>query len=58
MFERNKPSIMTVRPRVLCDVCNTRCDRGIKGNNPNICMPKVSKKIVRKNASLVTQEDM
>tara|TARA_Y100000389_G_scaffold202052_1_gene246357 strand:- start:171 stop:749 length:579 start_codon:yes stop_codon:yes gene_type:complete len=38
VFQKNKPSIMSVEPnRVLCDICNRRCKRGLNGNNPNEC---------------------
>ena len=29
---------MSVEPnRVLCDICNGRCKRGLNGNSPNEC---------------------
>lgn len=38
VFEKNKPSLITVEDKViLCDICNTRCRRGRSGNSPNIC---------------------
>lgn len=43
IFEKNKPSIMTVEPkRIFCDVCNMgrgKCLRGLKGNSVNSCVP-------------------
>ena len=45
VFERNKPSIISFGlSRVLCDICGKRCDRGLKGNSANVCVPKKSKK--------------
>ena len=40
VFERNKPSIMGIIPKILCDVCGKTCNRGIKGNSMNVCVPK------------------
>ena len=38
VFEKGKPSIITVSPsRVLCDICNGCCKRGVNGNSPNKC---------------------
>ena len=41
VFEKNKPSILTVEPNVIrCDKCGChtkKCFRGKKGNNPNVC---------------------
>jgi hypothetical protein len=38
VFEKNKESIISVSPeRVLCDICNSRCLRGQKGNDMNTC---------------------
>ena len=38
IFEKNKPSIMTVEPApVLCDICNSKCKRGRNGNGINEC---------------------
>ena len=38
IFEKGKKSIITVEPkRILCDICNGRCKRGLAGNNPNKC---------------------
>ena len=38
IFEKGKKSIITVEPkRVLCDICNGRCKRGMAGNNANTC---------------------
>jgi hypothetical protein len=44
LFEKNKPSIITVSKNIKCDICGKRCDRGIKGNSPNVCVPKISKR--------------
>ena len=41
VFERNKNSIITVDERiVICDICNTKCGRGRKGNPHNLCAKK------------------
>ena len=41
VFEKNKPSIMTVEPkRVYCDICGKRCNRGLNGNDKNQCFAK------------------
>ncbi len=38
VFEKNKPSIMTTNPLVyFCDICKTRCKRGLKGYDVNKC---------------------
>jgi len=38
VFEKNKPSIVEVAPKnLLCDICNTKCERGRKGNDVNTC---------------------
>ena len=38
IFEKNKESIITVAPAcILCDICNSRCSRGRKGNSHNAC---------------------
>ena len=38
VFEKNKPSIITVEPKpILCDVCNGICKRGRDGNSYNTC---------------------
>ena len=38
IFEKNKPSIMSVNPTVVvCDICNMQCKRGLKGNDVNTC---------------------
>tara|TARA_R110000803_G_scaffold38578_3_gene83491 strand:- start:1538 stop:2104 length:567 start_codon:yes stop_codon:yes gene_type:complete len=38
LFEKNKPSIMSVEPiRVICDICGTKCRRGRSGNSFNEC---------------------
>jgi hypothetical protein len=38
VFEKNKPSIITVsNNRILCDICNKRCKRGMAGFLPNQC---------------------
>lgn len=38
LFEKGKPSILTVEPRVFCDKCNSsKCKIGRNGNNPNLC---------------------
>lgn len=39
IFEKNKPSILDVMPRVFCDTCGKRCLRGQKGNSMNECVP-------------------
>lgn len=36
VFERHKPSIMTVLPTVKCE-CGKSCGRGLKGKDPNKC---------------------
>lgn len=36
--ERNKPSIITIESKKIeCDICNTRCRRGLGGNDVNKC---------------------
>jgi len=42
LFEKNKPSIITVEPfRVYCDICNScKCKRGKGGNDMNQCTIK------------------
>jgi len=41
VFERNKPSIMSVEyNRILCE-CGKRCKRGQKGADPNVCAKKL-----------------
>jgi hypothetical protein len=39
LFEKNKPSIITVEPlRIYCDICNNKkCKRGRNKNNANTC---------------------
>lgn len=38
LFEKGKKSIITVEDNIiLCDICNKKCKRGRKGNDPNIC---------------------
>lgn len=38
IFEKNKPSIISVHPHIVqCEICNTKCGRGEKGNSPNVC---------------------
>lgn len=38
VFEKNKPSIVTSdRTNIVCDICNTRCKRGVNGNDVNKC---------------------
>jgi hypothetical protein len=38
VFEKNKQNIIEVSPKIiLCDICNTKCQRGRKGNNVNTC---------------------
>ena len=38
IFEKDKGSIISVEPmRILCDICNGRCNRGMKGNSHNTC---------------------
>lgn len=38
IFEKNKPSIISVEPkRIYCDICGTNCKRGKNGNSFNIC---------------------
>lgn len=38
VFEKNKESILSVEPkRIYCDICNSRCGRGVKGKPYNIC---------------------
>jgi len=52
LFEKGKPSIMTVSPqRILCDICNERCDRGLNGNSMNECVPRIKKPVKPKHAS-------
>ena len=52
LFEKGKSSIMTVSPqRILCDICNERCDRGLKGNSMNECVPRIKKPVKSKHAS-------
>ena len=36
VFERHKPSIITVIPTTGCE-CGTNCGRGLKGKDPNKC---------------------
>lgn len=44
VFEKNKPSIITVEQNpIVCDVCNTRCLRGVGGRSVNECCPKVKR---------------
>lgn len=44
IVERNKPSIVSASPkRHYCDDCGKRCNRGLYGNSPNKCYPKVVK---------------
>jgi hypothetical protein len=42
-FEKNKDAIIKAHPTIFCDICNTRCDRGRKGNSSNKCCPRVKK---------------
>lgn len=50
LFEKNKPSLMTVQPfRVYCDICGTRCLRGRNANQVNECVPRVPKEKKVKN---------
>ena len=38
IFEKNKQSIMTVSQNpICCDVCHEKCQRGLRGNSPNLC---------------------
>jgi len=38
VFEKNKQSIMTVSQNpICCDVCHEKCQRGLRGNSPNLC---------------------
>ncbi len=38
LFEKNKPSIMTVEEKIIiCDICNSRCNRGKAGKDMNKC---------------------
>jgi len=38
VFEKNKQSIISVEEnRIYCDICNTKCKRGLNGNNINEC---------------------
>lgn len=54
LFEKGKPSIMTVSPqRILCDICNERCDRGLNGNSMNECVPRIKKPVKSKHASKI-----
>ena len=47
VFEKGKPSIMSVEMKpVLCDICNTKCNRGRQGRCPNTCNGE--KYVVRK----------
>jgi hypothetical protein len=43
IVERNKPSIISVSPKVHYCECGRRCGRGLRGNNPNICFNKTEK---------------
>eukprot|EP00732_Lithocolla_globosa_P001488 Lithocolla_globosa_v1_NODE_752_length_3331_cov_1184.225275.p2 type:complete len:191 gc:universal NODE_752_length_3331_cov_1184.225275:651-79(-) len=44
VFEKNKESIITVyKDRETCDICNSRCMRGLNGNSMNVCTPKIKK---------------
>ena len=41
VFEKNKPSIMSVEPtKILCDICGEKCNRGRAGNSFNQCTNK------------------
>lgn len=38
VFEKNKQSIISVEPnRIFCDICNSKCKRGLNGNGHNVC---------------------
>jgi hypothetical protein len=37
LFEKHKPSILTVSQLIICDICGERCKRGKKGKSPNEC---------------------
>ena len=42
IFEKDKPSIIRVEPkRILCDICNGRCERGMAGNHSKTCTKSV-----------------
>lgn len=43
--EKNKPGIISGFTRVYCDICGECCLRGLKGNSPNECVPKINKKV-------------
>jgi len=44
IFEKNIKSIISASPVIYnCDICDKRCDRGLKGNSSNECKPKKSK---------------
>jgi len=50
LFERDKPSIITVTPGTFnCEFCNTNCQRGVYGNDPNKCNYE-NKQSKKKNA--------
>jgi len=54
LFEKGKPSIVGAEPsRILCDICNSRCDRGLKGNSMNECFPRIKKLPKSKSASKI-----
>lgn len=44
IFEKHKPSIINTLPRVFCEVCNVKCNRGTEGRSFNECSPKPEKK--------------
>jgi len=43
VFEKNKPSIINIMPKVYCEICGKRCNRGLGGRSKNECSPTVSK---------------
>lgn len=52
IFERNKPSIVQTLPRVFCDVCGKKCNRGTAGYSWNECSPKPGKKKKQTTATI------
>lgn len=64
LFEKNKPTIFTVEDKIIyCEVCNTRCGRGLRGNSVNDChyvekppKPVKEKKPRKKSSPIVNVE--
>jgi hypothetical protein len=51
IFEKNINSIFSVSSkRFYCDLCNNKCNRGLKGNDPNKCNPIIKKKTNNKKS--------